>query len=219
MAIAVLGIAAAQTNFHAPTNKYGYYNVLSCPTSPSFFKATTEQNEEDGTYKVYIYHGNYLAQTIKCDVTGGELHFLDANFDGNLDIVVGPVTSRNYSTILLWSDAEQEFLATGIELNGYYLVNPKSKTWVSLGSNGASTTFYQTYKWNGLALDTDELLMVISDKTTRAEYRVNTLYTLIKGNYYYGLETEKNVIKRTDQLKKLPKHWQQIIESFDTMEL
>ncbi|MBR6490612.1 MAG: hypothetical protein IKT03_08780, partial [Muribaculaceae bacterium] len=44
---------AAQNEFHPQVNKYGYYKVLDCPTSPSYFKATTEMND-DGTYKVNI---------------------------------------------------------------------------------------------------------------------------------------------------------------------
>ena len=116
VAIAVLGSVttiAQNTFFHAKTDKNGFYKVLDCSTTPSYFKATSEQNE-DGSYNVKIYHGRQLAQTIKCDVTGKELYFLDANFDGNLDIVVGPATARNYSTILLWSDKKNEFVPTGL---------------------------------------------------------------------------------------------------------
>ena len=217
ISIAMLSNAAAQNAFHAPTDKNGYYSVLSCPTSPSYFSATTELNEDDGSYNVNIYHGRQLAQSINCDVTGGELHFLDANFDGNLDIVVGPATARNYSTILLWSDAEQEFVETGLELNGYFLVNPKSKTWVEMSSNGASSTFYRIYNWKGNNLEAKEMLMVLSDPGDYAEYGANTIYTVVKGGDFYGAKTGA-AKKRTNQLTKLPKQWQQIIDSFDNME-
>lgn len=218
ISIAMLSNAAAQNAFHAPTDKNGYYSVLSCPTSPSYFSATTELNEDDGSYNVNIYHGRQLAQSINCDVTGGELHFLDANFDGNLDIVVGPATARNYSTILLWSDAKQEFVETGLELNGYFLVNPKSKTWVEMSSNGASSTFYTIYGWKGSELEVTESLMVFSNPSEYADYGVTTKYTLIKGNDYYSTQSVGAVKKRTNQLSKLPKQWQQIIDSFDNME-
>lgn len=221
IAIAILSLGnantSAQNTFQGPLNKYGFYSVLDCPTSPSYFKATTEQNEDDGTYSVNIYHGRILAQTIKCDVTSGDMHFLDANFDGNLDIVVGPATARNYSTILLWSDKAKQFVPTGVEINGYLLVNPKSKIWAGMSSDGASSTIYEKYTWHGDKLITDESVLVFNDKSEYAAYGVSTKYTLIKGNDYYSNASVGCVKLRTNKLTKLPKQWQQIIDSFDKM--
>lgn len=217
--IAVLGSVttiAQNTFFHAKTDKNGFYKVLDCSTTPSYFKATSEQNE-DGSYNVKIYHGRQLAQTIKCDVTGKELYFLDANFDGNLDIVVGPATARNYSTILLWSDKKNEFVPTGVELNGYFLVNPKAKMWVGLSSNGASSTYYTKYIWKGNKLEVSETLMEFSDPKEYADYGVTTKYTLIKGDDYYSPASVGCVKQRTNKRVKLPKDWQHILNSFDKM--
>ncbi len=219
VAIAVLGSVttiAQNTFFHAKTDKNGFYKVLDCSTTPSYFKATSEQNE-DGSYNVKIYHGRQLAQTIKCDVTGKELYFLDANFDGNLDIVVGPATARNYSTILLWSDKKNEFVPTGVELNGYFLVNPKAKIWVGLSSNGASSTYYTKYIWKGNKLEVSETLMEFSDPKEYADYGVTTKYTLIKGDDYYSPASVGCVKQRTNKRVKLPKDWQHILNSFDNM--
>lgn len=219
VAIAVLGSVttiAQNTFFHAKTDKNGFYKVLDCSTTPSYFKATSEQNE-DGSYNVKIYHGRQLAQTIKCDVTGKELYFLDANFDGNLDIVVGPATARNYSTILLWSDKKNEFVPTGVELNGYFLVNPKAKMWVGLSSNGASSTYYTKYIWKGDKLEVSETLMEFSDPKEYADYGVTTKYTLIKGDDYYSPASVGCVKQRTNKRVKLPKDWQHILNSFDKM--
>lgn len=220
IAIAMLGNAdiAAQNTFQAPTDKNGFYSVLDCPTSPSFFKVTTEQNDE-GTYNVNIYHGRQLAQTIECDVTRGDLHFLDANFDGNIDIVVGPATARNYSTILLWSDNKNEFEPTGIELNGYLLVNPKAKIWACMSSDGASSTMYQKYSWHGNKFVADESILMFTDKSEYAAYGVSTKYTLIKGNDYYSPASVGCVKLRTNNINKLPKLWQQILNSFQNLEM
>lgn len=219
IAIAALGnvTATAQNTFQAKTDKNGFYKVLDCPTSPSYFKATTEMNDDDGSLNVNIYHGRQLAQTIKCDVSGDGLHFLDANFDGDLDIVVGPATARNYSTILLWSDKKSQFVPTGVELNGYFLVNPKAKMWVGMSSNGASSTFYSKYTWNGNTLQATETLMVFGNPSDYADNGVTTKYTLIKGNDYYSPASVGCVKLRTNKLAKLPKQWQQIIASFDNM--
>ena len=219
IAVAAMGssTAAAQNEFHPQVNKYGYYKVLDCPTSPSYFKATTEMND-DGTYKVNIFRGRTLAESFNCDVTGGDLHYFDANFDGNLDIMVGPATARNYSTILLWSDKKKGFVPmTEGSLNGYFLVNPKTKTWVGMSSDGASITYYKKMQWKGYKLETIESLMVFSDPKQQSEYGVTTKYTLIKGDDYYSPASVGCVKVRTNKLKKLPKEWQQIIDSFNNM--
>lgn len=219
VAIVALGCytANAQNEFQAPTDKNGFYKVLDCPTSPSYFKATAERNEEEGIFNVNIYHGRILAQTIKCDVTSGDMHFLDANFDGNLDIVVGPATARNFSTILLWSDKTKQFVPTGVGLNGYFLVNPKAKIWVGISSDGASSTLYSKHIWRGNKFEVAESLMVFSNPSEYALYGVTTKYTLIKGDDYYSPASVGCVKLRTNKLSKLPKQWQQIIDSFDKM--
>lgn len=219
IAIVALGCftANAQNEFQAPTDKNGFYKVLDCPTSPSYFKATAERNEDEGVFIVNIYHGHILAQTIKCDVTSGDMHFLDANFDGNLDIVVGPATARNYSTILLWSDKAKQFVPTGVEINGYLLVNPKSKIWAGMSSDGASSTMYEKYSWHGDKFVADESILVFYDKSEYAANGVTTKYTLIKGNDYYSNASIGCVKLRTNKLNKLPKEWQRILNSFEEM--
>lgn len=221
IAIVALGCftANAQNEFQAPTDKNGFYNVLDCVTSPSYFKAGTVKNN-DGGYTVNIYRARKLSQSISCDVTGGDLHFLDANFDGNLDIVVGPATARNFTTILLWSDKKKEFVPmAGEALNGYFIVNPKSKTWVSMSSDGASITYYKKMQWNGNTLKAAEMLMVFSDPSEQATYGVSTKYTLIKGDDYYSPASVGCVKLRTNKISKLPKVWQQILNSFENMEM
>ena len=221
IAIVALGsfTASAQNEFQATTDKNGFYKVLDCPTSPSYFKATAERNEDEGVFNVNIYHGRILAQTIKCDVTSGDMHFLDANFDGNLDIVVGPATARNYSTILLWSDKAKQFVPTGVEINGYLLVNPKSKIWVGMSSDGATSTIYQIYNWDGDKFVVTESLIDFSDPNEYATYGVETKYTLYEGSLdlYNSPEGVGRKCIRTNNIKKLPKDWQRIIDSFEKM--
>ena len=56
IAIAIVSLgcftANAQNEFQAPADKNGFYKVLDCPTSPSYFKATAERNEEEGVFNV-----------------------------------------------------------------------------------------------------------------------------------------------------------------------
>jgi len=202
-------------NFPVKTDKYGFYNVLSTPTSIAFCKASTVQNA-DGEYVVNIYSGRQIAQSITCtDVTSGDLHFLDANFDGNIDIMVGPASPRNYSTILLWSDDKHEFVPMSEDntLNGFFLVDPKNKVWVSMGSGSYCSTYYQILKWKGNKLVPVESLIEISDPKSYSEYGVRMRYTIIKGGDYSVKKANRK--QETNKRTKLPLEWRKILSAFD----
>jgi hypothetical protein len=194
------------------TDKCGFYNVVDCPTSLSFIKASSEQ-QDDGSYNVSIYRGRTLSQNFNLEVTSDDLYYLDANFDGNMDIFVGPAASRNYSTILLWDDNEGEFVPMeGDVLNGTILVNPNKKFLVSLGSGSYCSEYYTRYTWEGNRLVITETLVEITDPKAYKEYGVNRRYTIVKGNNLNNIAANKKV--ETNKKSKLPAEWRSIIASF-----
>lgn len=200
------------SSLHPKTDKYGFYNVVDCPTSLSFIKTTCESQDDD-TYKVSIYRGRELAQSINLDVTGNDLYYLDANFDGNMDIFVGPAAPRNYSTILLWDDNSGEFVPMeGEVLNGTILVNPSKKFLVSIGSGSYCSEYYTRYVWQGNRLVTTETLVEINDPKAYKEYGVKRRYTVVKGNNLDNIAANKKV--ETSKKSKLPTEWRAIIASF-----
>ncbi|MBO4722855.1 MAG: hypothetical protein J5629_07975 [Muribaculaceae bacterium] len=203
----------------SPVDKNGYFNVLNAPQTNSTYSAQSEENE-DGTFTTKIYKGKTLLQTFKHDATSGEVRFIDMNFDGYEDLFIGPAASRNYSIFYLFDKKKGSFVPTmqDASLNGYFLVNNDKKHFVSLSSNGASSTFYEIFTWEGNKFVGKETLMVFSDPSDFAENDVTTKYTLIKGDDYYGPGSVGCVLKRTNNLKDLPKDWQKIIDSFDNME-
>ena len=197
------------------TNKYGFYNVLNCPTSSSSIKATTEEKDDEG-YNVNIYRGQTLAQTILCeDVTSGDVHDFDANFDGNLDIIVGPAASRNCSIILLWNEKDGKFekMSETEGLNGNLLVNPKKKIIVSQASGSYCSEYYTKYIWQGNRLIPTETLIEILDPKAYSEYGVKHRYTIIVGADEDNISSSKTL--ETDKKAKLPLEWRQIINSYD----
>lgn len=199
-------------SLHPKTDKRGFYNVVECPTSLSFIKATSEQ-QDDGSHKVSIYRGRTLAQTFNLEVTSDDLYYLDANFDGNMDIFVGPAASRNYSTILLWDDNKGEFVPMeGDVLNGTILVSPNKKFLVSLGSGSYCSEYYTRYIWEGNRLVTTETLIEITDPKAYKEYGVKHRYTVVKGNNLDNIAANKKV--ETSKKSKLPAEWRSIIVSF-----
>lgn len=210
----ISSMAWAQETFPVKTDKYGFYSVQSTPTSVAFIKAATEENE-DGSRTVNIYRGRELAQSIVCDVTSGDLHFFDANFDGNLDIMVGPAESRNYSTILLWDDARGEFVAMeqSEPLNGYFMVDPKRKQLISVGSSSYCSMYYEVLQWKGKKLVAVESLIEISDPTAYGEYGVSRRYTIIKGNNFEKIKA--NLKSQVAKRSALPQLWKNRLNAYE----
>lgn len=210
----ISSMAWAQETFPVKTDKYGFYSVQSTPTSVAFIKAATEENE-DGSRTVNIYRGRELAQSIVCDVTSGDLHFFDANFDGNLDIMVGPAESRNYSTILLWDDARGEFVAMeqSEPLNGYFMVDPKRKQLISVSSSSYCSMYYEVLQWKRKKLVAVESLIEISDPTAYGEYGVSRRYTIIKGNNFEKIKA--NLKSQVAKRSALPQLWKNRLNAYE----
>ena len=187
----ISSMAWAQETFPVKTDKYGFYSVQSTPTSVAFIKASTEENE-DGSRTVNIYRGRELAQSIVCDVTSGDLHFFDANFDGNLDIMVGPAESRNYS---------------------YFMVDPKRKQLISVGSSSYCSMYYEVLQWKGKKLVAVESLIEISDPTAYGEYGVSRRYTIIKGNNFEKIKA--NLKSQVAKRSALPQLWKNRLNAYE----
>lgn len=203
----------------SPVDKNGYFNVLNAPQTNSTFSTQSEENS-DGSLTTKIFKGNKLLQTFKHEASTSQVHFIDINFDGYEDLLIGPATARNYSIFYLFDKKKGSFVTTMQDacLNGYFLVNYNKKHFVKMSSNGASSTFYETFSWEGNKFVVNETLMVFSDPSEYADNDVTTKYTLIKGDDYYGPGSVGCVKMRTNNLRDLPKQWQKIIDSFENME-
>lgn len=202
------------SSLHPKTDKHGFYSIINCPTSLSFLKATSYQQEE-GTYNVSVFRGRELAQSFSLEVTSGDLYYLDANFDGNMDILAGPATSRNYSTILLWNDDEGEFVPMEGDmymLNGDFIVNPGKKFLVGACSGSYCSQYYTRYTWRGNRLVADQTLIEITDPKAYREYGVRHRYTLIKGGDLEKIDANKKVV--TNKKSQLPAEWRIILMEF-----
>ena len=205
-------MASAQGDLQPKTDKRGFYSLVDCPTSLSFIKVASEE-QEDGSYKVSIYRGRELSQTFNFEVTSSDLYYLDANFDGYMDILVGPAASRNYSTILLWNDKMGEFVPmNGDYLNGNFIVNPSKKILVDQGSASYCSEYYTRYEWQGNRLVPTETLIEINDPNAYKEYGVKRRYTVVKGDNYNNIAANKKV--ETNKKSKLPAEWRTILAEF-----
>lgn len=228
--VAALGIISAINayakiiNAYAPTlwaqyDKNGYVNVLDAPTKHKAYNVESIKNA-DGTFTINIDRGTSRAQSFKLEVTTDDVHFLDVNNDDYVDIIVGPAASRTMSTVILSEGWGGHLVATEDEpsLNGQLIFGGKlgsnDYNLVSMGSGSYCSDYYRIYNWDNKKANVTETLIVISDPQAYKDYGVKCKYTVVKGD---SNSAKLKKIKETNKLNKLPKKWQNIIESFDAL--
>lgn len=190
----------------------GLIALKDCPSNDDHLLVSLSANNDE---IVITYDGKPL-QTLRDEdgfVSSGDekapVRFLDANFDGFIDIFVGPGESRTYSSLLLWDPAARQFVRIGQlgepMLQGFML-EPSTQS-VIQGGSGSWCMFLMTRsKWEGKSLNTEEELVVVSDPEQYGEYEVEAKYTLNDG--------EHNAMKSASEAAQLSSSWQNIIAKY-----
>lgn len=136
------------------------------------------------------------------------IHYVDANFDGHTDIFLGLGQSRTYSALLLWNPKTQLFERYG-NLGEPSLQNPvfvpAENAIYTSGSNSAFEYLYTKDVWDEETLIDTEALYYYANP---AEYNGMNGTNVKKYNLYGPGE---QLVKATNDIKQLPKGWQQII--------
>ena len=132
------------------------------------------------------------------------MHFLDANFDGNVDILIGPGCNREYSALIMW-DREENCWARGTNdgfsvFNGDFFYDPNRMVVYRRTSSSAVETTYTMMTWQGTDLQSEETFLIIGDKSCYDSYRVTHRYTI--RNYY----SDEDVIS-TDNPNEIFEPW------------
>ena len=98
-------------------DKDGFFSVDDCPTTHDVLDVTLNEGEY-AINLVLVSSDDLPMTTVPLDedygVTQDVVHFLDANFDGKVDILVGPGSNRNYSVLLLWNDEKNDFVLASL---------------------------------------------------------------------------------------------------------
>ena len=186
-------------------NKAGLITLKLCPTTYQNLKVEVSKDYSEAK----IYDGDSLLQTITAPddglvAAGGKVpvYFMDANFDGYVDIFIGPGESRTYSTLLTWNPVDKQFVRVG-ELGNPTLQNfmlyPSGKTVFDGGSESAFADFFTSYDWKDGGLQKLNDLYVVNDSEKYIEYGVDAKYTL--------LDADDKVQLSTDKLSDLPAQW------------
>ena len=180
-------------------DQYGTFTVADCPTTHETLEVKLLEGEY-GIIKVQIFAEGMLMQSLPIReedaITRNEVHFLDANFDGNVDILIGPGCNREYSALIMW-DREENCWARGTNdgfsvFNGDFFYDPNRMVVYRRTSSSAVETTYTMMTWQGTDLQSEETFLIIGDKSCYDSYRVTHRYTI--RNYY----SDEDVVSTDD---------------------
>ena len=172
-------------------DQYGFFTVADCPTTHDVL----EVKLHEGEYcidRADIYADGMLMQSVPISeqdaITRKVVHFLDANFDGNVDILIGPGCNREYSTLILWDREENCFARASNDgftvFNGDFYYEPERMAVYRMTSSSAFETTYTLMTWQGTDLQSEELFLQVFDPSYYDFYHVKHRYT-VRG-YYTG---------------------------------
>ena len=170
-------------------DEYGYFTVADCPTTHDVLEVKLHRGEYC-IDKVEIYAEGMLMQSVPISeddaVTREIVHFIDANFDGNVDILIGPGCNREYSTLILW-DRDEELFARATNdgftvFNGDFYYDPERMVVYRMTSSSATTGTMMV--WQGTDLQSEETFLQVFDPSQYDYHHVTHRYT-VRG-YYSG---------------------------------
>lgn len=170
---------------------YGCFTVADCPTTHDVLEVKLHKGEYC-IDKVEIFAHGILIQSVPVGegdaVTREVVHFIDANFDGNIDILVGPGCNREYSTLILWDREEERFARASNDgftvFNGDFFYDPERMVVYRMTSSSAFETTYTMMVWQGTDLQSEETFLQVSDPSQYDYYHVTHRYTV--RSYYSG---------------------------------
>ena len=195
------------------THKNRLYYLEDCPTSYNGLDVNINRNT-DGTLKSasVVKEGKPLNEfSLNGMMAGGiEVYFMDANFDGYVDIwVVGDPENMIESVLFLWEPSRFSFVEA--TYNGKRLFRgapsfcPETRK-IYLNSGSASTSRDERLSWNGHKLVPEE------------EFKQLFLTAGYEGDYLHRYNVKDcitgKIIVSTDDPREIPanwKHWTRIL--------
>ena len=194
-------------------DRYGTFTVADCPTTHETLEVKLLENE-NRIDKIQIFAEGMLMQSLPVReedaITRNEVHFLDANFDGNVDILIGPGCNREYSALIMW-DREENCWARATNdgfsiFNGDFFYDPSRMVVYRRTSSSAVETTYTMMIWQGTDLQSEETFLIIGDRSCYDSYHVTHRYTI--RNYY----SDEDIIS-TDNPNEIFAPWDRWINS------
>ena len=190
----------------------GMFSIDDCPTQYEGLEIVKHKGEYNLSSIDVILDGKQLCSFAFRDdneldnndyVTGDQVHFLDANFDGYVDIFLGPGRDREYSALFLWDSEQSTFVRVhqdgDLQFNGNYQFHPSSQKVYFSGSGCAVCHHAVRLSWQGNELRSEEALTSVMSKSYIDEEQP-ARYVIRKG-------LEGKIIFCTDDPNKIPAQW------------
>ena len=191
----------------------GMFSIDDCPTTYEGLEIVKHQGEYNLSSIDVIFDGKQLCSfAFRNDddnldnndyVTGDQVHYLDANFDGYVDFFIGPCEDRNYSALFIWDQEQSTFVRVrqdgDPQFNGNYQFHPSSRKVYFSGSGCAVCHHAVRLSWQGNDLRSEEALTSVMSKSYIDENQP-ARYVIRKG-------LEGKIIFSTDDPNKIPAQW------------
>lgn len=216
-----ISATAARNNMAAPVikaNKTGFIALNDCPTTHNHVSVTVTEADDGHCARIFVDGSIY--QTFNgLEISSPEYqtaHYLDANFDGYVDILLGSGTARNYSVLLVWDKRTKLFVKADNDMNGYLMLDPSTKTLSLMGSASWCSTFYSRFTFSGTTMKLKDELIHISDVAERSSYGVKNAFTVVSSEKQNSKGYYTDVVLSTSKMSKLPRHWPRLIKAYKT---
>ena len=208
-------VGQVEERMKAPAIDPDAEGLIRLSQCPSIYDKMEVAVSEDNTSVSITYDGQQLQAITDADDglvatgDGAAIHFMDANFDGFVDIFIGPGESRTYSTLLLWDVAAKQFKRVGKLGDPSFqniMLYPSKKYLFEGGSSSWCSDFFTRSIWEDGDLKKIEELVIVSDAEQYGEYEVKNKYTL--------RDSQQEDILSTDDISSLPSPWKSVLDRY-----
>lgn len=197
-------------------NNGGELIALSdCPQEMEGIEVELSKTDDVQTIKI-TKDGKFL-QKLEGDFYAGSavfdksiVYYVDANYDGKIDLFIGSGRDRTNNTLLLWNSDKNKFeryseLGWPVFMNP--LFSPSENAIYESGSCSAFDAKYTKRVWDNGELKETEYLIEIYDvdvfdfeeHNRDSEHKVSKKYTLLDSN--------NTILDEVDSVDKLPNNW------------
>lgn len=200
------------------TDANGFVTLEQCPTEHLDFRIELEG--EHHIEKAKVYKNNILLQVLEGeeedDVLATDIvdirapqnvHFVDINYDGYVDLFIGSSEERTKNSVFIWGPTSSTFRHVAKdEMFQNIVLDPSTKTLYQGGSSSWCLWGMTKYKWTQNSLEELETLYVVRDESQYENNGVTHEFTI--------MDSKEEILSETDDVSELPEKWRILYEKF-----
>lgn len=205
--------------------------LSDCPQKMDGLSVELSQNE-DYVQTIKITKDGKMLQELKgedddlffegspMDFNNSMVYYVDANYDGDIDIYIGTGEDRSKNTLLLWNSDKELFERYGkigepSLMNPYF--SPSENAIYVCGSNGFFDFGYSKFIWENDVLVEQESLDEILFREGFDFDSYNEFNDYKRSKKYMLTDIKNNIIKETDNVDELPSNWAAVVSKQNSL--